>query len=624
MQNDDAKEQVRRLVDIVDLVGSYLPLQRSGRGFKALCPWHDDSRPSLLVNPERQTFKCWVCNIGGDIFSFVMKREGIAFPEALVMLAERAGVTLSAAARSKPTQAGDPDDKPTLYRAMSWIEEQYHAHLLHAAEAAPARKYLADRGISPQSIARFRLGFAPTSWDWLAEQARVATWNLEVIEATGSVTRRPNGPGYYDRFRDRVLFSIRDGQGRPVGIGGRVLPGAPTDTAKYINTAETPLFSKNKLLYGLDLAKDSMSRARTALVMEGYTDCIMAHQHGITNCVAVLGTALGEQHVRLLRGFADRVVLVLDGDAAGMRRTNEILPLFLAANVDVRVLTLPDGLDPCDYLQRHGPAGFKSLVDSAADALEHCFQTAVRGIDPARETHAAHRALEDVLAAISKSPRAPWISASAAQLKEDQIVFRLSQKFGVPIDRLRNRLADLRRPRPSTPASLQSAQSAQEPQSPASSLAAVVERSWIEILLEAPQLVETARTLVGSGEFGDGQLRTIYEFMLDAAEVGEPADFHRLLAAFEDPQVQNLLVSLDEEGRAKGRTDLPLELAELAATFRRARQDRRIREQAALLASSGQGGEEQLDFFRRVLAEKRQREGIQPTSGQRTSVSTDG
>ncbi|HYO25723.1 MAG TPA: DNA primase, partial [Lacipirellulaceae bacterium] len=213
----DAKEQVRQAVDIVDLVGRYATLRRQGRGYVALCPWHDDSRPSLQVNPDRQSWKCWVCDIGGDVFSWVMRAEGMDFREALEMLAERAGVNL-APATSAPSAAESQFDRRNLLKALAWVEQQYHLCLTRSPEAEPARRYLAERGISSASAAEFRLGFAPHEWDWLLQRARPAGISEAVLERVDCAVRRDNG-GYYDRFRGRLMFSIRDVRSRPIAFG---------------------------------------------------------------------------------------------------------------------------------------------------------------------------------------------------------------------------------------------------------------------------------------------------------------------------------------------------------------------------------------------------------------------
>ncbi|MCA9246875.1 MAG: hypothetical protein KDA42_07155, partial [Planctomycetales bacterium] len=254
---NEAKERVREAVDIVDLVGSYLPLRNQGRDMVGLCPWHDDSRPSLRVSPERQSYKCFVCDLGGDIFSFVQQIEGVTFPEALELLAERAGIVLP-----KSGQASTPEkssEKKLLLAAMDWATQQYHRFLIEGRDAEIAREYLRGRHISDESLARFRIGYAPNEWDWLLQRAAGTPYTPAVLEKVGLLKRRSSGDGYYDAYRGRVLFTIRDcsnREARPIALGGRILPEFSDDaTPKYINSPDTPLFSKNRQLYGFDQAR---------------------------------------------------------------------------------------------------------------------------------------------------------------------------------------------------------------------------------------------------------------------------------------------------------------------------------------------------------------------------------
>ena len=320
----DAKERVKQAVDIVDLVGSHIQLRRQGRNYVGLCPWHDDTRPSLQVNPERQSFKCWVCDIGGDVFSFVMKMEGVEFREALEMLADRAGISIEKP-RRQPAAAGEAasgcgrtaggTQMPSAGRPCRQANAVAGDGLgREAVSPLPAR--IAPRPTPPAAIcksgaSRPRASSGSTSafrrWNAIgfceaskARRAREASQRrAKILETIGILARPAEGGSLYDRFQGRLLFSIHDAQGRPVGIGGRVLPElGTTSPAKYVNSPETPLFTKSKLLYGLDLAREALRKSRTALVMEGYTDVIVAHQYGFQNAVAVLGTALGESHVR--------------------------------------------------------------------------------------------------------------------------------------------------------------------------------------------------------------------------------------------------------------------------------------------------------------------------------------
>ena len=253
------------------------------------------------------------------------------------------------------------------------------------------------------------------------------------------------------------LFSIRDTRSRPIAFGGRVLPQfADERTAKYINSPETPLFSKSRELYGLDAARDGIAREKQVVVLEGYTDCLMAHQHGLTNMVAVLGTALGEAHLQVLRRFTDSIVLVLDGDDAGRRRTNEIidalLALFVKNQIDLRILTLPEGLDPCDFIASQGSDAFRHLLAGAVDALEHKFRSVTHGLDLSTDTHRATEAVEQVLATLAQLRPASSEAASPTLLREQQMLGRIAREFRLPEEQLRNRLTALRKARQSRPA----------------------------------------------------------------------------------------------------------------------------------------------------------------------------
>lgn len=607
---DSAKEQVKRAVDIVDLVGQYVQLRREGRGYKGLCPWHDDSRPSLQVNPERQSFKCWVCDIGGDIFSFVMKQENVSFPEALAMLAERAGITLG-------PSSGKSEERLLLYQAMAWAEEQYHECLLRADEARPAREYLAGRGVTPESIAKFRLGFSPEAWDWILARARGTRFAPKVLESIGLAIKRPNGPGHYDRFRGRVLFPIRDVQGRPIAMGGRVTPGIGNgEGAKYINSPETPIFSKSHTLYGLDLARDAVMKGRTALIMEGYTDTLLAHQCGFGNAVAVLGTALGTGHIKILRRFADQILLVLDGDEAGRRRSDQILELFVAEQVDLQILTLPDELDPADFLLNQGADAFRQLLSTAVDAVEHRFRLVTEGLNAASGTHAISRAMEQMLATLAKAPRMDANTTSAALLREDQILHRLAHRFNVGEETLRRRLSDLRRStRPAAGKAGAESPPPLEAEPADRDKFDLAHREIMEIVVTAPQFLGQVRAELKPADIRSPRLRAVYVRCCELADSGQEPNLDRLLLEIEDAQLKTLLVELDESRQAKNSTDLAAALGGLLAAIRDHHEEQRsrVRRKEAHRAASEEEG---LDALLDIIERKRRRQGISaPTDG---------
>ena len=564
---DDAKEQVRQATDIVDLVGSYLQLRRQGRGYVALCPWHEDSRPSLQVNPERQSFKCWVCDIGGDVFSFLMKMENLDFREALEQLADRAGVSLAQNAMAPRAEPGSPGDKKTLLAAMAWAEEVYHRCLLASPGAQPAREYLAERGVSDESVARFRLGFAPPAWDWLLKQGGGAGYSPPVLERVNLVRRRDDGSGCYDQFRGRLMFPIRDVRSRPVALGGRVLPQlAEADKrdgytpAKYVNSSETPIYSKSNQLYALDQARDAIQQQGEVLVVEGYTDVIACHQAGVQNVVAACGTAMGEGHLKLIQRFTDRLVLVLDGDEAGRRRASELVTLFVNSPVDLRVLTLPDGLDPCDFLAARGRDRFAELVAEAPDAIEHTLQSVTDGMAlSADNTHLATQAVEQVLTTLAKTRADLGEATSASVIREQNIVGRLARHFHLPEEGLRTRLRDLRRDAAKPRLTATPAEPA--PRTRASDLP-VWDREALELLLLDSAVAGRLVAALDEVDFASPVARKLFARFRPLAEAGE-ATYQRCMDTLSDPLEKTLLVELDESGSGRSTSDVAQRLTDL-------------------------------------------------------------
>ncbi len=622
--NDDAKDRIRASVNITDLVGAYgLELRRQGRNYVALCPWHTDSRPSLNVNPDRQTWKCWVCNIGGDIFSFVMQREGVDFRQAMEMLAERAGIELTRAPQPKAAP-GSANDKHTLYKALEWAEQMFHECFLHSGEAAAARKYIYERGIDDEHVRKFRIGFSPDNWQWLTDRAAKTPYTPAVLDAVGLVNKKDTG-GCYDFFRGRVIFPIRDTQLRPIAFGARVLPEVAAETevrtgqkpGKYINTRETRLFSKSEQLYGLDIGRDAIAKTREIVITEGYTDVIIPHQFGVQNITAVLGTALGARHIPLVRRFADTVYLVLDGDEAGQRRTNDIIQLFLFEQLGLRILTLPNNLDPCDFVLEYGGEAFAGLLPTAIDGFDHKVRVETAGIDVIRDTLRANLALESLLATIASAPRPQSTTTESIRLREQQYVTRLARDFQLPEGHLRARLNELRKLQ--KPA----AQETTTVVAVGANLRAAdldkCECELIEILSQHPELAEKAEMEISVEAIESLPMRLIYGTFCRLAREGMVPEFGGVLAAIEDPALKSLLVELDERASAKASHAMEDGFSQLAAIIRKFRDRQQQPERRAQLAALQDGridSAEQLVTFQQLLANKRNKLGIsEPTDG---------
>ncbi len=604
----DTKERVRAATDIVDLVGSRLELRRQGRNYVALCPWHRDSRPSLQVNAEKQIWKCWVCDIGGDAFTFLMQADGLSFGEALKSLAERAGIPLQ---QTQGRGKGKPfvDTKSDAYRALDWASKWFQRQLRETVDGKKALEYMAKRGFTDEMLERFGVGLSPNSWSALQDEASGQKLSMHVLEAAGLIGKKERG-GYYDFFRGRIMFPIRDREKRTIAFGGRILPGE--EGAKYINSRETQLFQKSKQLYGFDLASSQMRLSRRAIVMEGYTDVMFAHQCGVDDSVAVLGTALGSAHLRMLRHYCDKVILLLDGDEAGQRRSDDVLELFLHAQMDVRVLTLPDGLDPADYLQKHGKEQLNELIAGAVDALEFKMRRSTDGFDPLLDTHRANQAVEEMLDLLAKVPHSGLISNDQFRLRQNQVLPRLARKFSIPEDSLRQRLTELRtkqsRMRPRREQNEEESRLAMRPGD-----LSPFERELLELIIVAPQVAPIALERVQSGWLECEAARQMLAAYQELEFSGESLEFDNVLTNLEDSTLKSLLVTLHEQANAK--LQFTQETAEnrlRVLTHRMGERQDALRRQAqeTQLQKHQFSEEEELDVLLDVIRQAKLRQGI--------------
>lgn len=369
--SDNLKEQVRAASDIVEVIGAYIPLKKAGANFVALCPFHREKTPSFNVNPQRQIFRCFGCGKGGDVFRFVMDYEGLTFPEALRRLAERAGLRIEA--DENPAAAEQRGLKERLRELHEQLCRRWQQMLTQDAAGQPGRDYLARRGVGDEAVARFRLGYAPDRWDDTLNWGRGKGWDAAFLEQAGVVvTREPEegGPARtYDRFRGRLMFPICDEQGRVIAFSGRVLD-PEAKAAKYVNSPETPLFTKGRVLYALDRAKRAILDAGHAVVCEGQLDTIACHLAGVENAVAPQGTAFTGEHARILKRYAAEVILCFDADAAGQKAAARALDDLLASGLGIRVATLPAPHDPDSFIREQGAEAFRARLAGAVDFFE--------------------------------------------------------------------------------------------------------------------------------------------------------------------------------------------------------------------------------------------------------------
>ncbi|MCH7548025.1 MAG: DNA primase [Candidatus Krumholzibacteriota bacterium] len=353
-------DAIRDRIDIAEIVAQTVELKRTGANLKGLCPFHQEKTPSFIVSPERQTFHCFGCGRGGNVFTFLMEMEGVTFPEAVRSLGEQCGVEVED--RRIPDSERSLNDR--LYAANAFAARFYHQQLVEGAAGAAARSYLEGRGIPAEAWRRFGLGYAPDAWDKLWNESRRAGIPRETLLELHLIVSREKSSGYYDYFRNRLMFPIIRPGGRVVGFGARAFG---DDEPKYLNSTESPVFLKRRLFYGVDRARDAIRSAREVLVVEGYTDVIGLHLAGRENSVAVCGTALSPDHATMLRRMTQNVLLVPDGDEAGQNAAVSSGAILLAAGLDVRVARLGPGEDPDTAARTRIPSEFADLLDGAVD-----------------------------------------------------------------------------------------------------------------------------------------------------------------------------------------------------------------------------------------------------------------
>ncbi len=538
-------------VDIVELIGQTVALKRAGKDFIGLCPFHSEKTPSFHVDPAKRFFYCFGCKANGNAIDFVMKRDRIDhFREALELLARQAGVELVDSPGAKEKRG----ERQALLDAHS-ASCGYFETLLAQGEGAAAREYLTKRGFTAETLKRFRIGLAADSWDGLSKSAVARKYTLPMMALGGLVKSRDGGQGHYDTFRNRIMFPIRDESGRMIAFGGRVAPGS-TDPAKYLNSPETPLFSKGRTVFGLDLARTRIVETRTVAVVEGYTDVIMAHQFGASNVVSVLGTAMTAQHVNVLRRFANRIVLLFDADSAGDAAVNRLVQLFLNQEVEIAVATLPGGLDPDEFLLEHGVEEFDKLLAGAADALAYAWRQMSRKFNASEDLTGKQKAAREYMEMLSAARGG---SGPVDGLRWGQVLARVSRLTEVPIADLQRRFgrkgggAAANKFAAKPKIASDNGQAAAAPAAVSSGPLTGVDRAerWVlGVLLAEPSRWHNVQQVVSVHDFSeDARQRLAQIYWEHQRDEGEPV-FNEFLAAVGDEGLRQLAIELvDEVGR---------------------------------------------------------------------------
>ncbi len=411
MKADSLLEELKSRLDIVDVISDYVELKRAGQNYKGLCPFHTEKTPSFMVHPEKQRFHCFGCGAGGDILSFVMKYENLSFQDSLKLLAKKAGLDL------KEYRFGNGNEKPReqLLEIQREASKVFGENLMRSRGAGA---YLKGRGLAEETIRFFSLGYAIKDWHHLSHYLNEKGFPRTVILQSGVVSSGEKG--IYDTFRDRIMFPICDVQGDIIAFGGRVMDDAQP---KYLNSPDTPLFKKGETLYGLNRAKEGIRKKGFAIIVEGYLDVIMSHQYGYDNTVAPLGTALTPGHLRKLKRFSKKAVLVFDGDEAGKAAAKRSLPILLEEGFASKILLLPEKDDPDSYLRKNGNVSFGRLIGKAKSVVD--FVLSVSGKD---RTEAVHEAIEIIHSTGDAIKKEELVSELAQRANKSETVIREEMK----------------------------------------------------------------------------------------------------------------------------------------------------------------------------------------------------
>lgn len=510
--------------NIVELISSYVPLKRAGRNYRTTCPFHPEKTPSFIVSSDKQIFHCFGCGIGGNALTFIMQYEKVAFREALEILAQKNGVTLPVP-EATDFQRAKEDFRKNLYDLYEKASEYYQQNLMVSPEAAEARNILKNRGISKEAAQRFRLGFAKNEWDALIQHLKSKNNSLSLIEKSGLIVAKENG-GYYDRFRNRIIFPIADAKDRIVGFGARVLDNS---LPKYINSPETPIYVKGKNLFGLSLAKEHLRTKDQAIVVEGYLDMIIPFEAGIPNIVASLGTALTPEQIRLIKRFTTRVVMLYDADLAGELATLRACELLIKEDMDVRIAALPQGHDPDSFVRQNGRESFLKIIGEAKPLFDHKLQYLVSKFD-ATTTTGKDRIVRDIIPTIKKFPnattRAEYVKIAAESLHVDEkALFEDLNRFS---DRDPFETEE-------TSVAVSHFKLTQIP---------ITERMLVKLMLEEIHLVQELKDKIEPSDFMEEKLRKIVQFVFNFFTQGKECKPSLLMNYLDDDEAINIISEL--------------------------------------------------------------------------------
>ena len=529
---DDTITQILDRCDIVELIGSYVPLKKAGRNFKANCPFHNEKTPSFVVNPDKQIFHCFGCDAGGNAVGFIMKQDRLTFPEAIRVLAQKVNVTVPETSGGNIQTA---NVRQLIYKVNTCATQFFHNILLSdkGAPAKNARTYLKNRKIDLQMVEQFQLGFAPDQWDGLISHLREKGINLKLMEKAGLIIPRDNAQGYYDRFRNRIMFPIFDTQANCRAFGARAMESAQSQekvTAKYINSPETTVYTKGHHLYGFHLAKQAIGQEDFVIIVEGYTDCIMPYQAGVANIVASLGTALTVDQIRLIRRYTKNVVMPFDMDPAGESAMLRSLDTLIEEGMSVKVAVLTEQHDPDSFICEHGVEAFRDRIRQAETLFDYKLGILMDRYD-VKAIEGKARISGEMLQTIDKFNNAVLRAGYIKRLAGELLVSE--QALNTELNKVRQMTGERKVFGKSS-----------TPKTPVLEQLRVVESDILRLLLEEESFIAATKKEINPSDFQDAKIREVISKIFDLCEEGKEINSAVLINSFDDQEMQNMIARL--------------------------------------------------------------------------------
>ncbi|MCU0665992.1 MAG: DNA primase [Candidatus Omnitrophica bacterium] len=526
---DQILDDILSRTDIVELISGYIPLKKAGRNFKANCPFHHEKTPSFVVSPDKQIYHCFGCGESGNAFKFLMQHERIDFIEAVEALARKAGVVLPEPKDNDKTYS----ISGLIYKANELAAQFYHDHLDSQALAQEARNYLSKRMVKRETAKLFKLGFSSDKWDGLLNYLRQKDISISTIEKAGLIIKRSNG-GYYDRFRSRIIFPVFDTRSRIIAFGGRAFENTEKESAKYINSPETPVYTKGNHLYGLNFTKDAICETNYAIVVEGYLDLIIPYQEGIRNIVASLGTAFTANQASLLKRYTQNVVMVYDADKAGQMATLRNLDIFIEEGMNVRVASLEQGSDPDSFVRKYGPGKFLEAINSAKNLFD--YKLNALELQYGEDTpEAKTKVINEIFPTLKKFKNS---ILCAEYLK------KLAEHFNINEQHLYEEFKKSK-------AVLDDRQAAVSHTAKTMTEVHPTEKMLLKLMLQETALIENICNHIGPDDFMDKRVSRIVEILFEAFKQGKEIHPNRLFKNLEDKQMLEFVCSCalaDEAG----------------------------------------------------------------------------